>query len=140
MPHAFLVTADELPLYGLSIAFIDQFDQATLNANLQAVTDELLGRMSPAIVPPILEWGSDIRAIAARIAVYELKSLVGLSPPGAGVGDENLLLRAQEARKMADSIGLGQIQPQDPFEDSSTSTTSEGAAVLAIKSDEPRGW
>ena len=54
MPHPFLVTADELQLYGLSWDFMKQFSAEEMDANLQTVTDEALGRMKPEIMPPLV--------------------------------------------------------------------------------------
>lgn len=138
MPHALLVEKDELPLYGMDVGFTDQFESDTLDAILQAVTDECVGRMAPAVAPPLVNWGSDIRMKCAAIAVYELKSLLGLAPAGAAPGDENVIIRAQEARAWFDAVGDGEITPADPFEDSSGSDS--GGAIIEAVSDEPRGW
>ncbi len=139
MPHAFLVTAAELPLYGLDEAFLDQFAPGVMDANLQAVTDEALGRMSPTVVPPLTAWGSDIKAACARIAVYELKSIAGLAPVQASVGDENLLLRAQAARAWLDSVGDGDVTPQG-LVDSSADGGAASGSILSIESNTPREW
>lgn len=138
MAHAFLVTPSEIPLYGIGEEFLKQFTAEILDANCQAVTDEVLGRMAPAVVPPLLAWGSDIKANCARILAYELKSIIGLAPTNVAVGDENLLIRAQQARAWFDAVGAGEIDPQDLI-DSSTST-DEGGFAPAVTSDARLGW
>lgn len=132
-----LVTEDELPLYGLSEGFLEQFDKDVVTANIQAISDECVGRMSPRIRAPLLMWGNDVRAAAARIIVYELKSIAGMAPTQAAVGDENIFLRAEAARKWFSDIGQGIGVLQD-YEDSSVSPTSN--LHIAPATDDPRGW
>lgn len=137
MAHAYLVPVGEEPLYGLSPEFTGLFTTDVLNAKRQAVTDEALGYMAPAVVPPLTAWGSDIKQKVADLLMYELKSWLGLAPQEAAVGDENIILRAQAARDWLKSVGLGQVTPQD-VEDASQ---SGGAGMYAdIDSDCRRGW
>jgi hypothetical protein len=138
MPHELLVTAAELPQYGLDASFIESFDEEIIEANLQAVTDEALGRMAPTVTPPITAWGADIKGACARIAVYELKSLTGLAPVQSAVGDENLLVRAQQARDYLDAIGQGKIQPIGLVD--SSADGEAGGVIVAMASDDQRGW
>ena len=138
MAHALLVTVAELPLYGLSSDFLEQFEPYVIEAQLQAVTDEALGRMQPTVVPPITAWGADVKGAVGRIAAYELKSLVGLGSTAVSVGDENLLVRAQQARAWLDSVGDGDITPQDLVDSSDDGLA--GDSGFAVSSDDQRGW
>lgn len=135
--HAFLVTQVELPLYGISADFLGQFDTPTIEAVLQAVTDEALGRIYPEYTAPLTAWSADLKGYAARIVAYELQSIVGMSPSAAALGDENLRQRAHDARQTLDAVGKGEI-PLQGVVDSSTAT---GDGILVdISSDTLRGW
>lgn len=138
MSHALLLTADELPLYGLSADFLDGFEPYELAAQLQSVTDEALGRMQPAIVGPLSSWGADLKGAVGRIVAYELKSLRGLGSTSVSVGDENLLVRAQQARAWLDDVGAGKITPQDIVD--SSDDGEAGDSGYSITSDDQRGW
>lgn len=140
MPHAFLATVVDLNRLGVQEKFTDSFSSEVIDANCQAVTDECLGRMGPAVTPPLLSWGSDIRANASRILAYELKSIKGLAPTNVAVGDENLLVRATQAREWFDAVGRGEIKPQDLEDSGGLSTSPESTRFAGWSSKPLRGW
>lgn len=137
MPHALLVAVNELPFFALDEAFLAQFDVQTLQRVCQAATNEALTLMAPTVIPPILTWGDDLRQPVGKIIAYELKSLKGLAPTDAAVGDENVTSRAIAARALLERVGKGELAFQD-FLDSSG---NQGDAILVDPlSDPPRGW
>lgn len=135
--HALLVTAAELPNYGLSSDFLAQFTADQIAAVLQSVTDEALSRIDPEYIQPLTAWGADLKGYVARIAVYELQSIVGMSPSTAAVADENLRMRAQQARDTLDRVGKGEIPLQGVIDSTGTTGTK---ILVGVKSDTPRNW
>lgn len=103
----------------------------------KAVSLEAVSRMSPTVTPPVFAVGEDIKAKVAAIVAYELKSITGLAPLPTEVGDNNLLLRAKEARDYLDAIGDGEQTPQGVQD--STPATQVGN-LFATQSDDRRGW
>jgi hypothetical protein len=94
--------------------------------------------MAPAVVPPLIAWGDDIKQKAADLLMYELKSWLGLAPQEAAVGDENVIIRAQLAREYFDAIGDGKIDPPGLVD--SSADGAAGGAISPVESDDPRCW
>jgi len=135
--HALLVIQRELPNYGISQDFLDPLPTEMIAAVLQAVTDEVLGRIDPAYVAPLTSWGADLKSYVARIVAYELQSILGMSPSAAAAGDENLRQRATDTRDLLDRVGKGEVALQG-VTDSSESPGDR--LVITAVSDTPRGW
>jgi hypothetical protein len=102
----------------------------------KSVSDEALARMS--VEPPVFAVGDDVKGAVGRIAAYELKSVLGLAPTGAAIGDENLLVRATQARQYLDDIGARKITTPGLVD--SSDEAAVGAGLFDAESDEPRGW
>jgi hypothetical protein len=118
---------------GLSATRRDLVSDKCLSATKKAVT-----WMQPRVVPPVLSVGEDIKEWIADIAKYALRSRDGLTPPGAGAGDDNDRLRAVDAEKNLKLIGQSTDRPQDLID---SSPSSEGAGFNAYPvGGDLRGW
>jgi hypothetical protein len=142
-PPDLLLTADEAPEFGIAEEYLDDFETrhpGVIAKKLSAVTSEALGRIKKggAIVLPLLEWGDVTRQKVADLFVYELRSYEGLNADPAAVSDQNVILRAQLAREWFDGLGRGDEEDPD-LEDSSDDGVS-GSSVIAVESDDERGW
>lgn len=104
----------------------------------QATTDMCLGWMRPAVVTPLVTWGSDIKKNYALVIDYMLKSKLGMAPLGAAVGDENVRKQYEDARDWFKAVGTGEIKPSDPFQDSSIS--GDTPSIELPLSDSARNW
>jgi hypothetical protein len=118
---------------GLTATRLDLIADACLSATKKAAT-----WMQPRVVSPVISVGEDIKQWIADVAKYGLRSRNGLTPPGAGAGDDNDRLRAVDAEKNLKLIGQSTDRPFD-LVDSSGST--EGAGLPAYPTGSPlRGW
>jgi hypothetical protein len=102
----------------------------------KAASDEAIARMS--LEPPVYAVGDDVRGAVGRIAAYELKSIKGLAPTGAAIGDENLLVRATQAREYLDLIGQDKIESPGLID--SSDVAADTSNLFATDSDPERGW
>jgi hypothetical protein len=112
-----------------------RFDQRL--AITKAVSLEALSRMAPNVTPPVYAVGDEIKLKVAAIVAYELKSTKGLAPLPTEVGDNNLLVRAKEARDYLDAIGDSDQTPQGVVDSTPTTQTDD---LFAAVSDDPRDW
>jgi hypothetical protein len=102
-----------------------------------SVTAEAMTMMRDAIRPPLTTWGDDAVLHAAQMVYAVLLRGVGATPPGAGVGDENVFLAEKIGREFFQ--GIGKNGKPDSMTD--TSSTADGPLIPAYPSgDEPRGW
>jgi hypothetical protein len=146
---AYVVPATDVPSYlvstsgavtpvGTAISAVTATRWDVRQTTGQAATDKALSRMAPKVVPPLSAWGSDLKAAAAALWIYELKTLVGMSPGNAGTGDENVRLRALDAEDWLRGVGRGDVKPQN-LVDSSSGGKGGGLLVYPV-SNPPRGW
>jgi hypothetical protein len=87
-----------------------------------AATNEALALMKDGVTPPLTAWGDDVKMHAAGLAYEHLKFAKGFTANGAGAGDENVVLRAQNARRYFADIGTSGLAPpgmtdSSPLED-----------------------
>lgn len=102
-----------------------------------AVTAEAMTLMQDAIHPPLTVWGDDAATHAAAMVYAVLKRGRGLTPDGAGVGDENLFVAEKIARKFFSDIG----ENGRPANMTDTSASSDGPMIPAYPAgDTLRGW
>lgn len=93
---------------------------------------------STRVVPPIVSVDTEIEEWLAAVAIYALKSRQGSTPPGAGLGDENLRLRALDAEENLKAIGRSAQRPPGLVDSSSS---GDGGGFTAYpESDDLRGW
>lgn len=118
---------------GLAATRLDLIADACLSATKKAAT-----WMQPRVVSPVLSCGEDIKQWIADVAKYGLRSRNGLTPPGAGAGDDNDRLRAVDAERNLKLIGQSTDRPQD-LVDSSGSTEGAGLPAYPTGGD-LRGW
>lgn len=76
-----------------------------------AATNEAFALMRDGVIPPLTAWGDDVRMHTAALVYEHLKFAKGFTAAGAGVGDENVILRAQNARRYFADIGSSGISP-----------------------------
>jgi hypothetical protein len=118
---------------GLTATRLDLIADACLSATKKAAT-----WMQPRVVSPVISIGEDIKQWIADIAKYGLRSRNGLTPPGAGAGDDNDRLRAVDAEKNLKLIGQSTDRPQDLID---SSGSLEGAGLPAYPTGgDLRGW
>jgi hypothetical protein len=118
---------------GLTATRFDLIADACLSATKKAAT-----WMQPRVVSPVLSIGEDIKQWIADVAKYALRSRNGVTPPGAGAGDDNDRLRAVDAEKNLKLIGQSTDRPQDLID---SSGSLEGAGLPAYPTGgEIRGW
>jgi hypothetical protein len=104
----------------------------------QATTAKAVTWMQPRVIAPVESVGPDVKEWLAAIAIYTLKSRQGATPPGAGLGDENLRLRAVEAEENLKQIGRSEVRPPD-LVDSSSGAAGGGFSAYPV-SDDLRRW
>jgi hypothetical protein len=105
-------------------------------AESQVTTDLCIGWMQPAITPPLVSWGADVKGQYALVLRGRLKRGAGLAPSAAAVGDENVIASEEKAEAWFKAVGAGEIEPQDLVDSS-----SDGETMLVMPiSDEPVGW
>jgi hypothetical protein len=118
---------------GLTATRLDLIADACISATKKAAT-----WMQPRVVPPVHSVGEDIKQWIADVAKYGLRSRNGLTPPGAGAGDDNDRLRAVDAEKNLKLIGQSTDRPFDLVD---SSGTTEGAGFPALPTGGAlRGW
>src|SRR3954470_15263936 len=118
---------------GITATRLDLIADACLSATKKAAT-----WIQPRVVSPVLSVGEDIKQWIADIAKYGLRSRNGLTPPGAGAGDDNDRLRAVDAEKNLKLIGQSTDRPYELVD---SSGTTEGAGLPAYPTGSPlRGW
>lgn len=137
-PPDALCEDDDLNDLGLGDDFTAQFSSDELLKNRKAYSVEAVNRLKPAVVPPLLEWGDDIRSAVAKIVAYEIMSLKGLAPANVTVGDANVYLRAQQAREYLSMLGKAGSLPEGVVDSSGTGKGS--GRVMMPHSDDPIGW
>ena len=91
---------------GLTARRFDVVDLACI-----AISDDFATWAQPRCVPPIISITEGQRAWAAVIAVYRLVIRSGITPKGAGAGDDNLRLRAEDAEHNIKAIGRSDNRP-----------------------------
>jgi hypothetical protein len=94
--------------------------------------------LQPRCVPPITQVGPQIQGWFADLVMYRLRSRQGLTPAGAGAGDDNVRMRADTAQKELQRIGGSEDRPPD-IVDSSQGNLGLGFAAYPI-GDPLRGW
>lgn len=93
--------------------------------------------MQPRVVPPVTSVGEQIKGWLADLAIYRLRSRQGMTPEGAGAGDDNVRLRAKDAERNLKAIGASQDRPPDLIDSSGGS--GAGFPVYPI-GDDLSGW
>lgn len=99
-----------------------------------ATTSKAVTWMLPRCTPPILSVGSQVKEWMSSVAIYALRSRQGITPSGAGAGDDNVRARAVDGEKNLKSIGVSQQRPPD-IVDSSPGNAGAGFTVLPISGD-----
>jgi hypothetical protein len=102
------------------------------------VTSDAVTWMQPRVVPPVVSVGAQIVGWLADLAIFRLKSRSGMTPPGAGSGDDNLRANAEAAEKNLRMIGASEDRPPD-LVDSSQGDIGAGFSALP-QGDSLRGW
>lgn len=121
---------------GVGLISAVRFDLRALTCT--AVTSKGVTWMQPRVVPPVISVGPQIKQWLAAIAIYDLRSRQGMTPPEAGAGDDNVRLRALDGEKQLRLIGASNDRPPD-IVDSSTGNTGAGFSAQPI-GDSSRGW
>jgi hypothetical protein len=107
----------------------------------QATTDLCLGWMKPAVVPPLVSWGADIRGQYAFVLRGRLKRRLGLSSQQASVADENILLSEEKAEAWFKAVGAEEIEPVDLVDSSDDGAPGSSSSELLMPvSDDPIGF
>lgn len=121
---------------GIGLLSATRFDLRALTCT--AVTSKAVTWMQPRVVPPVLSVGPQIKQWLASLAIYDLRSRVGMTPDGAGAGDDNIRARAEDAEKQLRQIGQSEDRPPDLVD---SSTGNIGAGFSAYPSGSSlRGW
>jgi hypothetical protein len=144
-PPDLLLTKVEASQYGISQAYLDAFDVANpgiIQRKLSAVTSEALGLLGAggALVFPLIKWGDVTRQKVADLLVYELRSYEGLNADPQAASDQNVILRAQQAREALRQIGIENGTLTDPELVDSSADGSARGEIMMPESEEPRGW
>lgn len=90
--------------------------------------------MQPRVVSPVISVGPQIIGWFADVASFYLRSRQGMTPAGAGNGDDNVRLRYETAEKQLKAIGVSQQRPPD-IVDSSPGNAGGGFTVQPISGD-----
>lgn len=106
----------------------------------QATTDLCLGWMKPAVVPPLVSWGADIRGQYAFVLRGRLKRRLGLSSQQASVADENIIATEEKAEAWFKAVGAGDVEPVDLVDSSDDGAPGSATEFLQPISDDPIGW
>lgn len=104
----------------------------------EAVTSKSVTWMLPRCVPPIISVGSQIKEWMANMVIYSLRSRSGMTPSGAGSGDDNVRALAESGEKNLKAIGISEDRPPD-LVDSSSDAGGAGFNAYPI-GDDLRGW
>jgi hypothetical protein len=137
--HALLVTVEELPNYG-AVDFLSQWEGTdVVFRNGQAATNLMLGWMRPTVVPPLISWTEEIKMHTASVWIYLLKSVAGMAPIDAAMGDQNIRQRYLDAEAWARNVGMGKEAPAGVV-DSGDKPGGGGAELIDAASDTRRGW
>jgi hypothetical protein len=102
-----------------------------------AATMESLTLMRDAVTQPLLSWGDDVRTHAAAMVHAILKRGRGATPPGGGMGDENIWIAETNARRFF--LGIGERGKPDSITDSSPTLDGPMFSVYP-EGDDPIGW
>lgn len=113
----------------------ERFDMRSIA--VLAATSEAHKLMADGITPPLTAWGDDVKMHAAGIAYEHLKFGRGFTANGAGVGDENVVLRAQNGRRFFADIGASGLPPHG-ITDSAPS--EDGPIMHYPTGDTLEGW
>jgi hypothetical protein len=100
-------------------------------------TAEALALMKDGVTLPVTGWGADVRRHCAAIVHEFLRSSVGMTAEGAGVGDANVITWAAAARAYFSDIGKSGIAPPDLVD---SRIANYGPIWRDPQSDEPRGY
>lgn len=94
--------------------------------------------MQPRVVPPVLSIGPQIAGWFFDLVKYRLRSRQGMTPAGAGAGDDNDRARAIDAEKNLKMIGASEDRPPD-IVDSSQGDIGAGFNAYP-QGDDLIGW
>jgi hypothetical protein len=117
---------------GLTAARFDVREVACVEVTSLAVT-----WMQPRVVAPVISVGEQVKGWLADLVIYRLRSRQGMTPEGAGGGDDNVRLRAKDAERNLKAIGASQDRPPDLVDSSAGS--GAGFPVYPI-GDDLAGW
>lgn len=117
----------------LSATRFDPRDDACIEATSTGVT-----LLQPRAVPPVTSCGAAISGWLYDLVMYRLRSRQGMTPPGAGAGDDNIRLRAELATKELRAIGVSDSRPPD-LVDSSQGDLGAGFSAYPV-GDALAGW
>lgn len=121
---------------GIGLLSATRYDIRALTCT--AVTSKAVTWMQPRVVPPVISVGPQIKQWLAALAIYDLRSRQGMTPPDAGAGDDNQRLRAVDAEKQLRQIGGSEDRPPD-IVDSSQGDAGAGFSALPV-GDPLRGY
>lgn len=110
----------------LTATRLDVVTQACTSATSRGVT-----WMQPRCVAPIISVGPGTKEWLTSVVIYSLRSREGMTPAGAGAGDDNVRARAVDAEKNLRAIGISQERPPD-IVDSSSDGTGAGFTAMPI--------
>lgn len=94
--------------------------------------------LQPRCVPPIVSVGPQIQGWMGDLISYRLRSRQGMTPSGAGAGDDNARARAEKAETEIKAIGASKDRPPD-IVDSSADDTGAGFPAQPV-GDSLRGF
>jgi hypothetical protein len=101
-------------------------------------TSDIVTFTQPRVVAPIISIGPQIVGWGCSRAIWHLRCRQGVTPPGAGGGDDQQRLNAEEAEKQLRAIGVSQTRPPD-IVDSSPGNAGSGFTAQPI-SGRLVGW
>jgi hypothetical protein len=103
-----------------------------------AATSKGVTWMQPRVVPPVISVGAQVKEWLADLAIYGLRKRLGLTPAGAGPGDDEVRARNEAAERNLKLIGSSSDRPPDLVD---SSTGNAGAGFNAYPTgDDLRGF
>jgi hypothetical protein len=94
-------------------------------------TSDAVTWMQPRCVPPIISVGQNVAGWLADLALFHLRTRQGMTPAGAGNGDDQKRADYETAVRELKAIGAAQMRPPD-LVDSSPGNAGAGFTAMPI--------
>lgn len=121
---------------GIGLLSATRFDPRLI-ACARATSDAVTW-LQPRCVAPIVSVGPQIVGWIAALAIFHLRCRQGVTPAGAGAGDDQVRLNYEAAERELKRIGAGKDRPPDIID---SSPGDAGAGLNAYPGGDPlTGW
>jgi phage gp36-like protein len=132
-------TSAELSQYGIRSEALRGFTDSELQAAIGAASDVIDSYLRSRFLLPLTAWGSGIRRLCAKIAVYDLMVVRGFNASRAG--DEQIQAQYDDAMQALRDFSNEKATP-DVTDSSSGASAGEvqGGGTVQVSSYRSRGY